>query len=111
MTVEDPFTVIQEERQNKNPKKRSNRIWITPILYTIVNNHIRNWMNIVPYRFHIKGTADAMFITQEGFYRYVYDNPDLPIGLEVGKFKTSFGNLRSYDAKLWMIYDEDENIS
>jgi len=108
LTVVDPYTVIQEIRERTRPRKSSNRIFITPILYTIVNEHIRSWMNIVPYRYHVKGTADAMFITNEGYYRYAFHK--MEIGTAVGKFKTAFGNLRSYDAKLWILYDDNKNI-
>ena len=94
--------------ERNTPRKSSNRIFITPILYTIVNNHIRTWMNKVPYRYHVKGTADAMFITNEGYYRYAYH--DLDVGLEVGKFKVAHGHLRSYDAKLWVMHDDEGQI-
>lgn len=106
LTVLDPFTVIQEERKLKRPRKYSNRIFITPILYTIVNEHIRNWMNVVPYRYHVKDTADAMFITAEGYWRYAHHYLD--IGDRVGQFKVANGQLRSYDAKLWMLYNKDD---
>lgn len=105
LTVLDPWTVVQEERERKTVRAYSNRVFITPILYTIVNEHIRNWMNKVPYRYHVKDTADAMFITEEGYFRYAYH--DLEVGDYVGQFKVSHGTLRSYDAKLWMIYNPD----
>ena len=61
-------------------------------------------MNKVPYRFHVKDTADAMFITEDGYWRYAYHK--LEIGDEVGNFKVCNGSFRSYDAKLWMMYDK-----
>ncbi len=102
LTVVDPYTVVQEQRINTRMRKYSNHIFITPILYTIVNNHIRSWQNVVPYRYHIKDTADAMFITEEGYIKSGYS---LKFGDEVGQFKFSYGHLRQYDAKLWVMYN------